>query len=348
MPHTPKHLKKLIWQVPAVILLLIAMGNIIMLFIFKDQTYTYTWKMFSFGAINSVLVGGTFLLGITWIVRVLDRRLSWLHFPLKRLIVQVLLTIGFSLVIIVLTILVTSWLTNQSISSGNFVDQAIFMMKISFIFLFLGTLLANAIMFFKNWKEAAVQQERLKREQLILQYETLKSQVNPHFLFNNLNSLTSLISTNPEKAIDFVKKLSEVYRYVLDQKNCELVDLETELKFVGSYVYLQQIRFGANLDVKVNVNARNFRVIPLSVQMLVENAIKHNEISERNPLFIHIYSTDEQYLVIENKLQKKANSEGSGSGIQNIKSRYEFFTEKDLIIGISKERFRVSIPLLSF
>lgn len=347
MPYTPTNLKKLIWQVPAAILLLIVMGNIIMIFIFKDETFTYTWKMFTFGAINSVLVGGTFLLGITWIIRLLDRRLPWLHFPLKRLIVQVLLTVGFSLVIIVLTILVTGLVTNQSITSGIFVEQAIFMMKISFTFLFLGTLIANAILFFKNWKEAAVQQERLKREQLVLQYETLKSQVNPHFLFNNLNSLTSLISTNPDKAIDFVKKLSEVYRYVLDQKDCELVDLETELKFLESYVYLQQIRFGANLDVKINVSPKNFRVIPLSVQMLVENAIKHNEISDRNPLSINIYSTDEQYLVIENKLQKKANSEGSGSGIQNIKSRYEFFTDKDLIIGISKESFRVSIPLLS-
>jgi LytS/YehU family sensor histidine kinase len=226
-------------------------------------------------------------------------------------------------------------------------SQGLFMIKISFTFLFISAILSNAIMFFKNWKEAAVQQEKLKREQLALQYETLKSQVNPHFLFNNLNSLTSLISTNPDKAIDFVKKLSEVYRYVLDQKDCELVALETELKFLESYIYLQKIRFETNLEVNINIKDRNFKVIPLSIQMLVENAIKHNEISDRNPLTITIYSTDDQYLVIENKLQKKAASEGSGSGIQNIKSRYEFFTDKDLLISISKEQFRVSIPLLN-
>ncbi len=101
-------------------------------------------------------------------------------------------------------------------------------MKIAFTFVFAGSLIANAIMFFKNWKEAAVQQEKLKRQQLALQYETLKSQANPHFLFNNLDSLTSLINANPEKAIEFVKQLSEVYRYVLDQKDQELVALVTE------------------------------------------------------------------------------------------------------------------------
>jgi sensor histidine kinase YesM len=315
------HLKKLLWQVPALILVLIAIGNMITFFILRDETYTYTWKMFYFVVINSVLVGGTFFIGITAIIHILDRKLPWLHFPLQRLIVQVLVTIVYSLVIIAITILVTGLLTHQNITSQSFLDQAIFMMKVAFTFLFLGTLISNAIMFFKNWKEAAVQQEKLKREQLALQYETLKSQVNPHFLFNNLNSLTSLISTNPDKAIDFVKKLSDVYRYVLDQKDCELVALETELKFLESYVFLQQIRFGTNLKVEIKVSSKNFKVIPLSVQMLVENAIKHNEISDRNPLEIKIYSTDDHYLVIENRLQKKTGSEGSGSGIQNIKSR---------------------------
>ena len=221
------------------------------------------------------------------------------------------------------------------------------MVKVAFTFVFLGSLISNAIMFFKNWKEAAVQQEKLKREQLALQYETLKSQVNPHFLFNNLNSLTSLISSNPDKAIDFVKKLSEVYRYVLDQKNNELVDLELELKFLESYVFLQKIRFETNLDVQITVQTGNFKVIPLSIQMLVENAIKHNEISDKNPLIIRIFSTEDGYLTVENKLQRKVGSEGSGSGIQNIKERYQFFTDKKVMIAESGGDFVVRIPLLT-
>jgi len=338
-------LNKLIWQVPAFILLLIAMGNLIMLVVLWGETYTL--NMFYYSAVNSVLVGGAFMIGLTLMVNILDRKLPWLNFPLKRLIIQFLVTIGFSSVLIVITILVNGLISNEKITSEYFLSRGFFMVKIAFFFLFGGSLISNAILFFKNWKESAVQQEKLKREQLALQYETLKSQVNPHFLFNNLNSLTSLISTNPEKAIDFVKKLSEVYRYVLDQKDHELVDLETELKFLNSYVFLQKIRFGTNLDVLIEISPKNFKVIPLSVQMMVENAIKHNEISDKKPLKIRVFSTDNQYLTVENQLQKKIGSEGTGSGINNIRDRYEFFTDRKVIISFNSERFRISIPLIT-
>ena len=337
--------KKSIWQIPFMILILITIGNLILLFSLKGEKYSWQW--FLYGSANSVIIGGIFIIVINSMVSILDRKLPWLHFPVKRLIVQVLWTIGLSMAIIVFAILLNSVYWHQEITSDLFISQGYFMMKVAFTFLFVSTILTNAIMFFKNWKEAAVQQEKLKREQLALQYETLKSQVNPHFLFNNLNSLTSLISSNPEKAIDFVKKLSEVYRYVLDQKDCELVALVTELKFLESYMYLQQIRFGTNLDVQINISNKNFKVIPLSVQMLVENAIKHNEISDRNPLQISIFSDDDQYLVIENRLHKKSGSEGSGTGIQNISDRYGFFTDKKVLITFNSEKFKVSIPLLT-
>jgi len=345
MTNQSFQLKKLIWQVPAFILLLIAMGNLTMLFLLKGEEFT--GQMFLYGSINSVLVGGAFALGLTFMVNILDRKLPWLRFPLKRLIVQFLITIGLSLILIVFAIFLTGYFWNQKITSDYFLKSGYFLAKVAFTFVFAGSLISNAILFFMNWKEVAVQQEKLKREQLALQYETLKSQVNPHFLFNNLNSLTSLISTNPEKAIEFVKKLSEVYRYVLDQKNHELVDLKIELKFLESYIFLQKIRFGTNLEVKVDVSDRNFKVIPLSVQMLVENAIKHNEISDKKPLEIRIFTDDEQYLTVENDLQKKSGSEGSGSGIQNIRDRYDFFSDRKVTISFNSERFRVSIPLLS-
>lgn len=338
-------LTKLIWKVLLFTGILIALGNLIMLVFLRNGGYN--WSMFVYTSVNSVLVGGSFMIGLSVLISTLDRQLPWLHFPLKRLIIQFLTTILFSAVIIVVTILLTALITHERLSSDFFFDRAYFMAKIAFTFIFVGSLVSNAVMFFKNWKEAAVQQEKLKREQLALQYETLKSQVNPHFLFNNLNSLTSLISTNPEKAIDFVKKLSEVYRYVLDQKDQELTDLESELKFVESYVFLQKIRFGANLNVQIQVTAKNFKVIPLSVQMLVENAIKHNEISDRNPLQIKIHTTDDHFLIVENQLQKKATSDRSGTGLQNIRERYEFFTRKRVTIFENLDRFLVSIPLLT-
>ena len=345
MTNKPFNFKKLIWQIPAWALLLTAMGNLILLIILRGEKYTA--EMFLYSSVNSVLIGGAFIIGLSTMVNILDRKLPWLHFPLKRLIIQFLITIGYSLIIIVIAILYNGVLTHQEITSSYFLESGFFMMKIAFSFIFVGSLVSNAILFFKNWKEAAVQHEKLKRAQLALEYETLKSQVNPHFLFNNLNSLTSLISTNPDKAIDFVKKLSEVYRYVLDQKDHELVALETELKFLESYVFLQKIRFETNLDVQIEVNPMNYKVIPLSVQMLVENAIKHNEISDKKPLLIRVFSEVNQYLTVENRLQKKAGSEGSRSGIQNIKDRYEFFTNKKVIISENKVMFSVKIPLLT-
>jgi len=345
MTDQPIQLKKLIWQVPAFILLLIVLGNLTMLVALDGQKITP--QMFLYGSINSVLIGGAFAIGLSLMVRILDRKLPWLNSPWKRLGVQVVLTIGFSLAMIVITVLLTGYFFEQKITYDFFYSQGFFMMKVAFAFIFVGTLGSNAILFFKNWREAAVQQEKLKREQLALQYESLKSQVNPHFLFNNLNSLTSLINSNPEKAIDFVKKLSEVYRYVLDQKDHELVDLKTELNFLESYVYLQKIRFETNLNIQIDVNPKSFKVIPLSVQMLVENAIKHNEISDKKPLEIRIFTDDEQYLTVENGLQKKSGSEGSGSGIQNIRARYDFFTDRKVTISFNSERFRVCIPLLT-
>lgn len=338
-------LKKLIWQVPAFILLLMAMGNVLMLILLRNEKYTL--EMFIYSSVNSVVVGGAFMIGLTIMITTLDNKLPWLHFPLKRLIVQTLVTIVFSLTIIVVTVFLNGLLMREQLTTGYFLERGFFMVKIAFAFIVTGSLGSNAVMFFKNWKEAAIQQEKLKREQLALQYETLKGQVSPHFLFNTLNSLTSLISTNPEKAIDFVKKLSEVYRYVLDQKNQELVALDSELKFVESYIFLQKIRFGENLDVEMNIGLRNFKVIPLAIQMLVENAIKHNEISDRKPLRIRIFETDDQYLMVENRLQKKNGTEGTGSGLENIKSQYSFFTDRKVIISENNGKFIAAIPLLT-
>ena len=345
MTNERNSINKLFWQIPAWILQLIVIGNVIILIIIKGKGYTL--EMFLFASLNSVLIGSAFGIGLKVMVTALDRKFPWLHNPLKRLIIQFLITISYSLVVIVLAVLLNGLLTNQEITSVFFLEQGYFMAKIAFSFIFVGSMVSNAILFFKNWKESAVQQEKLKREQLALQYETLKSQVNPHFLFNNLNSLTSLINSNPNKAIDFVKKLSEVYRYVLDQKNHELVALESELKFVESYIYLHKIRFGENLEVQTNIEPKNFKVIPLSVQLLVENAIKHNEISDKKPLSIRLYTTDDQHLIVENALQKKTGSEGSGMGIQNISDRYGFFTDKKVQITFNSEWFRVSIPLLT-
>ena len=134
--------------------------------------------------------------------------------------------------------------------------------------------------FLNNWRKAALDAERLQKENARAQYDALKNQVNPHFLFNSLNALTQLVYEDQDKAATFIKQLSEVYRYVLDTREKELVTIDEELSFIRSYLFLQQIRFGQKLQISILVDSRDTLLPPLALQILVENAIKHNIISE--------------------------------------------------------------------
>ncbi len=201
--------------------------------------------------------------------------------------------------------------------------------------------------FLFNWKQADLNAEKLLRENLSARYENLKSQVNPHFLFNNLNALTNLVYEDQDKAAKFIKQLSDVYRYVLDTRDREVVPLEDELRFLQSYIFLQQIRFGDKLKIDVQLNGTKSLVAPLSLQMLIENAIKHNVISEENPLSVNVYA-DEQYLTVENNLQKKMviKEDSPKMGLENIKKRYEYLSDKKVIVEESASKFAVHLPFI--
>jgi len=269
-------LKKLIWQVPAFILLLIVMGNVLMLILFSD--FKFTGHLFLIASVNSVLVGGIFAIVIGSMVSILDKKLPWLNFPLRRMIVQVVLTIVIVMAIIMVTIPMLGMFWNQEINSEVFLSQMFFMMKIVFPFLFVGTLLTNAIFFFKNWKEAAVQQEKLKREQLALQYETLKSQVNPHFLFNSLNNIDILIEESPKRASEYLKKLSDILRYVLYETGGE-TDLAKEMTQIRSYIDLQKIRTDNQhyINLKIKGELKDQKIAPMIFLPFIENAFKHSK-----------------------------------------------------------------------
>ena len=327
------------------VILLILVGNVIVLLILPASEFTLEIMLSS--AIYSILIGGSMGLGIIWIVNKLDKKYPWLKNPVKRLTYQLVYTILYCLLIIAITALLMKFNTLGEASSEVIWKNILFMMKIAFSLLILSMLITNSILFFVNWKKSVVFQEQLKREQLDLQYETLKSQVNPHFLFNSLNSVTSLIKKDPDKAILFVKKLSDVYRYVLEQKDNEIVTIESELKFLNSYIFLQKIRFGENLLINVDVAERNRNIIPLSLQMLMENVIKHNVISKEFPLTIDIFTKDENYLVMRNSLKKKPALSTGNIGIENIKSRFQFFTNRPLLINESETHFTVEIPIIN-
>lgn len=211
------------------------------------------------------------------------------------------------------------------------------------------TLFSFSSHFLKNWRQAEINAEKLRAENISSQFEALKNQVNPHFLFNSLNVLTSLVYHDQDKAALFIKRLSDVYRYVLEQKGNDLVNLGKELDFVKSYLFLQKIRFGDNLKIDIGSFAEGiYNVAPLSVQMLVENAIKHNVISKEDPLDIKITFTEQGQLVVSNNLQKKNVIEGEsqGIGLENIKQRYAYLTDGQVVVEKENGQFTVKIPLI--
>lgn len=202
---------------------------------------------------------------------------------------------------------------------------------------------------FKSYHHAQVQAEQQQKEIALAQFESLKNQVNPHFLFNSLNVLTSLIAVNPELAERFTEQLSKVYRYVLEHKSEDIVTLKTELDFLQSYIFLVNIRFKDKLNVHVNIPAHQlgFYLPPLCLQLLIENAIKHNVVSKKSPLQINIYTDDSNYLYIENNLQsREENSASTGVGLDNIRKIYNFLTERKAFFGIEGNKYVAKIPLL--
>lgn len=180
-------------------------------------------------------------------------------------------------------------------------------------------------------------------------FETLKNQLDPHFLFNSLNVLSSLIEENPVKAQEFTVALSKIYRYVLDQKDKNLISVEEELNFANLYISLLKMRFEDAISVNflVNEETKSYKIVALSLQLLLENAIKHNIISDKKPLLIEIYQ-EENYLVVQNSLQKKQTFEkSSGIGLKNIVQRYQLLSNINVEIVETFNHYKVKLPLIS-
>ncbi len=278
----------------------------------------------------------------------LDQRISWLADPTKRFlwgILSVLIYTPLSLVILLYILyLITGYY--QPISSlGEFLKFVGSVLVITTLI----SLFLNSRRFLVAWRQTAINAERLKAEGLNSQFQSLKNQVNPHFLFNSLNVLTSLVYKDADQAAHFIKKLAEVYRYVLETQNKEVVPLKEELNFIESYVFLNKIRYGENLNVHIEIPSDSqYMVLPLSVQMLLENAIKHNIISSSKPLTIQVVQSGD-ILSVSNNLQKKNEHQKSvGLGLNNIRSRYKFLTDEPLVIENNQEVFTVKLPLLTF
>jgi sensor histidine kinase YesM len=302
----------------------------------------------SLGRISSVLVNTTLLwFGCRFIITKLWVLLPWQKFPLKHLFLEILLISVYTFFIsFLIMVMVRSTLPYELCLEYGFWENFLFSNAISLTISFIH----EGLYFFDQWKKSYIRSEVLEKENLISQFETLKSQINPHFLFNSLNTLITLIEEDRDTAVEYTQKLSDFFRSILQINNLSLIQLHEELDIIRTYFYLQQKRYGANLQLGTDIPETylSTTIPPLCVQMLVENAIKHNIISTAQPLLVELSITESGYLTVTNNLQQRFDSQNqTGIGIQNIKNRFRFFTDKPIEIIRTSTHFTVALPLLT-
>jgi sensor histidine kinase YesM len=322
-----------------IILPWIIAGGVIMTF-FVCKTCSTSFSRFA--SICSITIFCWMLMwfGNEYLHAYLDEKISWTKYPIKRLIVGTVVLTLYSVITIYLVLVFVKEVFGLNIGA---ISNTIYMsMGITVAI----SLVLTSRRFLFNWRQTAIDAERFKKESAAAKFESLRSQVNPHFLFNSLNVLTNLVYEDQDKAAKFIKQMSDVYRYLLETKDKEIVPLEEEKKFLTSYLFLQQIRFGDKLKLTISIDNEKGMIPPLVLQMLVENAIKHNIIAEDKPLHIAIYMQP-GYIVVQNNLQKKniLVEDSTGIGLDNICKRYEFLTDRKVEV-IDGEKFTVRLPLI--
>ena len=232
--------------------------------------------------------------------------------------------------------------------------QTIIPLKLNLIYAWLVNLLFHLLhaikFYFTEYKTKWMEAEELKRITAQAELQLVKSQINPHFLFNNLNVLSALILKNNDEANKFIEEFSKVYRYILNNHDKELVDIKTELDFIKPYIFLLQKRFTEGLEISVNVPDAydKFFVIPASLQMLIENAIKHNIVSKNKPLHIDVHINGNNTIVVSNNLQLRQSVDSSTKiGLANIIKRYQLVSGKNVTVKNDTVDFIVALPLLT-
>ena len=211
------------------------------------------------------------------------------------------------------------------------------------------SLFLHVFYFYKALQDTKVKEQKIIAGSASAKFDALKNQLDPHFLFNSLNVLTSLIEEDPIQAQKFTTSLSKVYRYVLEQKSKNLISVDEELQFARTYVRLLKMRFEDSIIFEIPDKALNpeAKIVPLSLQLLLENAVKHNVVTASKPLHIKIYEEDDYLYVTNNLQEKQVVKKSSGVGLQNIRQRYAILTKKEMQIFKTAKEFKVRLPMLT-
>lgn len=332
------------WQNKYLILLLSG----IVLF---SVTFLYAIKILSMG---EALSGGDFIkviymsipyfIFITvadyWFILYANRRKHIENSLYKRLLFEIVVLSAIVITTITIVNFIPYTIGNffEYISSSNYIKSVIAALLLNLF------TIAVVEIFVQNNRAQRMQQNNIR-----MQYQQLKGQINPHFLFNSLNVLVSLINKDSERATDYTKKLSEVYRYVLTSDQQDIIQVEDEVRFIETYIEILQIRFGAGLMYDININKEDLNrfIPPMSLQITVENAVKHNAISKSNPLKLKITSNGEYIIVENNYIPRIRVVNSTGIGLANLKEKYQLIANKDIVIETDKASvFIVKLPLL--
>ncbi|MFD2718531.1 sensor histidine kinase [Hymenobacter monticola] len=330
------------------VILLLALGISVLV----NPQALHSWKSFAITYAYTVMYSTGLWLTNGYVVEWLNRRYAWTVQPGRRVLLTLAVSLGGSLLVIVGMNAVLLLIQGQPLArlwSGQMYWQVLMPLIITVIV----SLFNHSRAFFFQWRDAAVRAERLEKESAVARLDSLRRQVDPHFLFNSLNALTSLVEENdPARAVRFIRQLSQVYRYVLDSESQELVPLAQEVRFAESYLYLQKTRLGDALAVEMDLPPTAlaaYHVPPLALQLLLENVIKHNTAFQANPLHVAVaLDAATQTLTVRNTLRPRrlAPGESSGLGLKNLAARYAFLTDKQLAIGEEAGEFVVTLPLL--
>lgn len=304
------------------------------------------------GLLASALVGVLAGSGLYYTNKGLDKLMPWKnHYAARFLVgyvvnytVGLTIILGVSMVFVFLLGKETFWTGFSTADEDMNLKVGILLLAIIFIYKVIYALLYS----YQQYAIAQLEGLQRERKQLELQFEALKSQLSPHYLFNSLNTISSLIYKDRPSAEQFIRRLAQTYQYILSTQNKRFVPLKEEVDFVQSYYYLLRIRFQQQLNVEINLpsNIMNSKIPPLTLQILVENAVKHNNLSSDQKLFIYITAQDNTYLrVINTKIGNDHSVQSFKVGLENIRKRYEFFTDKKIEIK-DDEKFSVTLPVI--
>ncbi len=308
----------------------------------------FTWKVY----VSTLIITTTLWLGNRYIMILMRRRYPEFEQTRRRLWVQ-------SSMMLLFTVIATNildyflkdfcgFMDTRYVVGGTKMDIIINANSSALLCTLTVVAIYESVYFMNALRHSVEEKELLKRESLKAQLDALKTQVNPHFLFNNLNTLSSVIPENPQQAIDFVQQLSKVYRHILEVRDEKNITLREELEVLKAYAFLLKTRFGDNIDINIQVAEEKLqkKVVPLSLQILMENAIKHNIVSSEKPLRIDVFAVNGK-LVVSNNLQKKNQlPESTGIGLNNIRNRYKLLGNKTIEVQEDAGNFTVSIPLI--